>query len=232
MRKAYFIIAVLALSVTALPALGDMQLRLYDGYGTNFGGEFDVDDVGSTPIPFVTSVFQAPHDFITFCIEGNEYVDYDTTYDVVLNTVAIRGGVGGGTPDPLDAKTAYLFSQFTDGTLSGYDYADSGIGRDASANELQEVIYYLEQESATLNGQALTWYNEAATAVAAGGSWFAQWGADSIGNVRVMNLYAVGYAGNSTFHRQDLLVRIPAPGAVVLGALGLGLVGWINRRRS
>jgi len=228
-RKTYIIMAVFGVAVTALPALADMQIRLFDGYGTTNGGEFDVRDVGTIPVPFVTNVAQSSYDFVTFCIERNEYIAYNTPYSVVLNTAAIGGGVAGGNPDPLDAKTAYLYTRFTDGTLSNYNYA--GSSRNASADELQEAIWYIEQEVTSINGQALAWYNEAVAAVAPGGSWYTNWG-NTIGQVRVMNLYTAGHAGEFAHQKQDQLVRIPAPGAVVLGALGLSLVGWVNRRKS
>jgi hypothetical protein len=217
--------------VPALADLPDYQVRLYDSYGSTNGGEFDVRDYGADAIPFRSMVQPANGlaDFVTFCIEKNEYVSYDTTYDVVLNTAAINGGVGGGNPDYLDARTAYLFSQFSDGTLSTYDFDNSSGNRGQSADELQEAIWYLEQEIGSVDGQAAAWVAEAEVAVAPGGSWYNTWGADSIGDVRVMNLYAEGHVRESDYNKQDQLVRIPAPGAALLGALGLAAIGALRR---
>jgi len=123
--------------------------------------------------------------------------------------------------DPLDPKTAYLFTQFSQGTLSGYRYSGTHNERTADAAALQNAIWYIEQEIATLpSGKATTWYN---AAVAAG--W------TSIGSVRVLNLYTTYNAttGKVTGLAQDILV-IPVPAAVLLGMLGLGVAGLKLRR--
>lgn len=212
----------------AAPVRGDMQVWMYNGVGGG-AGEFDVDSVGTTPIPFITSVTHNGHDFITFCVEKRGPLDYEITYDVVLNHAAVVQN-GGGPPDPLDPMTAFLYAQFAQGTLSSYMYGGTYTQRHDSANELQEAIWYIEDESTRLSGQAQSWYNLAATAVAVNGDWYNQWGPDSIGNVRVMNLFEEGYGANAEYNIQDQLVMIPAPGAALLGAIALGILGIVKRR--
>ena len=59
--------------------------------------------------------------FKTFCLERNESIrPKNVTYDVVINTAAVRGGVGGGNPDPLDPMTAYLYSRYANGDLANW----------------------------------------------------------------------------------------------------------------
>ena len=72
-------------------------------------------------------------------------------------------------------------------------------------------------------GEYIEYYFKLANdAVADGGIWFKKWGKDSIGDIRVMNLWT---NENHTGDAQDLLVRVPVPGAILLGILGLGVAG-------
>lgn len=210
--------------------------------------------------------------FTTFCLEKSEGVNIhhqrsvaftggtalpdvstgmgdQTVYQWALNTAAVGGGAGGAVngQDPLDARTAYLYTQFYNGLLSNYDYtlgsgtlngAGNGFIPDhrlLSSASLSNAIYFIEDELGasftlanldTMDHQAWLWVTEANSKVASG-AW------TGLGNVRVLNLFTIG-ANGSIDNAQDVLVMVPLPPAAWLG-LGLmsamGAVGIIRRRR-
>jgi hypothetical protein len=226
------ILTFAAMVLLAAPALADMTVKItwLDGYYTSPGGEFTLTPSGIPSVPNGVP-------FQTFCVETNEYINIGGTYYVNVNTAAVLGDGGkkaggnpltGGLGDPLDARTAYLYTQFRAGTLAGYNYT-AGAGRAASAGALQNAIWVIEQETGKVleTDQARAFKAAADAATAPGGEWYAKYGADGIGDVRVLNLYS---DSTRTGLCQDQLVLVPAPAAIGLGMLGLALVGWLKRR--
>jgi hypothetical protein len=191
-----------------------------DSYGDTNGGEFleSFANFAFTPARLAGT---AAGLFETFCLEVNENIAFGGTYYADVSTSTLHGGVGGGSPDPLSPETAYLYGMFIAGDLAGYDYDVSGgpAARVASANALQHVIWYLEEEEGKTwtdgdGSKADVFYQDA----------LANAGSD-IGDVRVLNLYTDA-AG--TGFAQDHLVMIPEPGALWL--VGLGVLAL--RRRA
>jgi hypothetical protein len=184
-------------------AVNDL-VRFADGAGTTGGGEFLVT---------INDIEQ----FITFCLQRTEYIDFTTTFVVGgVSTSAMTDAIANGGDavtghDPLSPQTAWLYTQFRANTLAGYDYA--GAGRWQSANALQNAIWWFEGELAS-NPNNL--FVMAANAAVAGG-W------TGLGQVRVMNLYFPD--GREA---QDQLALVPEP--ATLSLVGVG-VAWAVRRR-
>jgi hypothetical protein len=194
----------------------------------NGGGEYywDILNKGTSPM-----------DFISFCIEDNEWISYGGQYKVGgITNAAINGGVGGQAVingvkqnyDPLDPRTAYLYTEFTNKTLTGFDY--NGInGKDyanesISAKALQLAIWYIEDElplgsdlwkQFNLNQQAKDFVTLAGNA-----------GWSDLGNVRVLNL--VNFDGSVA---QDQLTMAPVPEPATMLLFGAGLAGLAGLRR-
>src|SRR5687767_1781116 len=111
------------LSVTAAAGAGTLKLK--DSHGSGPGGEFSVTSF-TPPIHAVsqlgTNVAHVANsaDFQTFCVEMDEFINFNVTYHWKVSGAAEDGGVGGPSPDPISPKTAYLYTQFWKGTLSNY----------------------------------------------------------------------------------------------------------------
>jgi len=222
------LILLIFLAVFSANAVASMTVTFQNSYGNTGGGEFIAIPSG---FGFTPASLGETAGFETFCVEMDEYVFFNYAFSVDINDAAVKGGVGGQNPpgsnsDPLDEKTAYLYERFITGNLTGYDYTP-GPNRVDSANALQHVIWFIEGEEsmAWVDGDSSLmddFYQGALTNANGIG----------IGNVRIMNVYAT--FGCKRVNLQDQLVMItpiPAPGAILLGSIGVGLVGWLRRRR-
>jgi hypothetical protein len=204
---------VSAVALVAFAAQADMIRLDTSAFSAGVGGEFT-----ATPLSGNVGLTGLAGDlsggsFQTFCMEYDEHFRPGNIFTVVINT----GAVGGGTPsgfDPLDPRTAYLYTLFRTGTLGAYNYGSS---REDTARDLQRAIWFIEDENGGENNAFVALAN---AAVAPGGEWYGR----GIGDVRVMNLY-----NENGTRAQDQLTLIPAPGALAL--LGLAGLGAARRRR-
>lgn len=221
------VLAAMAGSAMAQPGQdGSVRFESTSPYGgRNGGGEFIFSSV--TGPSFGT--------FISFCIEINEHVTVGSTYTYDINTAAVHGGAGGGSPDPLDIRTAALYHAFVNGTLAYYDYDNSGDGgltgqldRLYTAAALQAAIWEIEEERTVEQTESGSGSN--AVRIRALARYYVDVLAQQLvdaglgGNVRVLNLW-----NSNNGSAQDILVIIPLPQAGALA--GLGLAGMAIRRR-
>jgi len=197
-----------ASAVLATPVeVGDM-VRFLDS-GPTGGGEFTIYNINQDV------------SFKSFCLERNEYVSIGGTYQVAgISGSAVMGGVGGAVDgaDPLSGKTAWLFYNFTMGTLPGYTVTD---GMQAL---LQDAIWMLENEKAPDPNNYF--YKMATTGYVSPGVWVSVWSDNYIGPVRVLNLAATSPKGAA----QDQLIVTPEPLSLIL--LGIGMLGIAGVRRK
>lgn len=163
------------------------------------GGPFWVDNISTGE----------NHLLLTFCLEKDETIAYGTHYRAELSDIVLRGGANTDAGDPLDTRTAYLFTNFHHGTDTAKGW---------STKDLQEAIWFIEEElpGHTLSAGAKALVEESNKA---NGSLY---------DVRAMNLY------QGDVHRQSVLTVVPEPATVVLwGICGVcGLVLARRRKRS
>jgi hypothetical protein len=216
----------LALAMPAMAAPAVTVTRLAGTYPVfPFSGEFML--APNAELQAITGEASA---FQSFCIEAYEPLTVGDTYRAVVNEEAVLGdgmrpgetpGPNGG--DSLSPETAYLYSQFRAGTLAGYDYTP-GPGRERSARSLQTAFWHLEGEIEYQDLAALPPQAQGFVLMAYDAGWA------SIGDVRVLNLYADSAHGDFSQDMLTLVVPVPAPSALLLGNLGIAMVGWLHRR--
>ncbi len=238
MKKIYKLTILAACLAIAAPALAGPTVKLYNDnskFSYRNGGEFNAVPTGWDPSPLYDSKALYGSGFQTFCVESSEFFNTNTSYDVLISNKAIYGSVG-PAGDPISKGTAWLYYNFAKGTLPSYDYA-LGAGRVQDAGLLQAALWCLEDEVRPSVSWPLAWWNPANNKYLTmvdtqfGSITNAKQNYDG-GAVAVMNLYALGHAGDCDYRKQDQLVLVPAPGAILLGGIGVALVGWMRKRRT
>ncbi|HSW38132.1 MAG TPA: VPDSG-CTERM sorting domain-containing protein [Acidobacteriota bacterium] len=235
MKKLFIGLVILMMMSSAAFAgvIGDTgQVKITRGnFQTGIGGEFRAEVVGNwLTLGNYAASTGTTNSFQTFCLEARESLSYGTTYDAVVNTAAVWGGVG-LSGDPLSIATGWLYSQFARGTLADYNFdITNAAARKVSAGLLQNAIWFLEDEIAS--DESANPFVIAAVTKFGSIDNAKKDGADIYG-VYALNLTVQDEAGK-VLRRQDVLVMVPDGGLTVLllGMAFAGIAGISRRFRS
>ena len=205
--KKTLLLSLLVAASTIVTARADTITML--SAGPNGGGEILVHD--STDGSY----------FRTFCLEKLVSSSLGVAYD------ANASGMTQNSHIPLNQGTAWLFRQFTQGTLPGYDHSPA-----AQASLQNEIWYLMGLQLPTPDNT----YGFDSLAQANGGTGaynpFTA-GPDAVYVVNVYDLGTMNSDGIGIGDHQDLLWTAPVPdGGLTVALLGLGLtgIGAISRR--
>jgi hypothetical protein len=189
--------------------------------------------------------------FISFCLEVTQDVYWGSTYTAALNTGAVKGGAGfldnsgagidgNASFDPLSNATAWLYKTYMTDKSSLSGYANTPL----FAGAVQSAIWFLEDErplnfNPSTQSAATDLANQAIAAVAGPSGW------TNPGDVYVLNLTTPAYWVPATPLRdsyrvaevdnQDILYYanpVPEPETYAMMLAGLGLMGFVARRRK
>ena len=229
-NKTFLVLMIGAASLAVFgPRASANTMQLTMNYGSRHfgnGGEFNASSADFVPATMgyaAAATFNGG--FETFCVEANEHFFPGSTYYYSISQGTINGGVSGGNPDPISMGTAWLYLNFAQGTLAGYNYSTGPLGN-ASAGALQATIWWLEGEGANPNNTFSTLVMSLPNYLNDNNGYY---------GVGVLNLWS---DINHTYMAQDQLILFDVPdGGSTAMLLGLGFLGlfvgrWKLNRRS
>jgi hypothetical protein len=108
------------------------------------GGEFKAVTTGASFVANYDPKALNGNGFQTFCVNR----DVNFTYGVAYNTT-LSSHIPGNPLNELSLGSAYLYSQFALGTLTGYDYATTLDARRSDSKWLQRTLWALEGQYAS-----------------------------------------------------------------------------------
>jgi len=251
MRKSFAVI--LLVCACAVPAAADMtatetdvspglvtSINNYPGYysGGVYTGVYKLAIAGST----TPGLANGPVD--SFCIDICQFAPSGQTYEVTSLDVAPVNTDAGPMGETRARSLATLLDRFwtdwsdTGNVINGSPAGAAGYTDDQAAAALQLAVWEIVAE---FKGQTLD--RSGWTVSPVPGRQFSATCSDnsviSLANWMLQDIASVGegdlsgygnYRALSNACKQDYVVRVPIPGAMLLGMLGLGAAGWRLRR--
>jgi len=196
--------------------------------------------LGDVPVPGGLNVGDTYHlAFVTSSVHLATFTDI-SVYDAIVQGAADAAGIGSaegivwrviGSTVTVDARDHALVTSSVfrlDGVKVADDFADMWDGSIDAAIEVTE-------QSSTTGGPA--WTGSLADGTAKGGDelgdsfWVWSGYCHASDQTWIDSFDAGPSAEFRLYGLSEELTVVPAPGAVVLGAIGLGMIGWCRRRK-
>ena len=237
--KRFFTVALLSLALCSSKLLAlTLTLQGGAGYGpyqTGVGGEFTFGISDSSLVGSYSSYTRNQAgpgtSFQSFCVEGAENIYAYQSYTAQYNNRTMYTDVA------LSRGAAYLYSQFAQGTLSGYNFSGTTAQRQASANLLQRAIWMLMggQEGLNAGNIGANIFIDAVKTVFGSLAGANATAATGEYNVYVLNLWDVNgrAAQDQLIYTTTVIPNTIAPdGGITVILLGMGLtaVGFVSRK--
>jgi len=143
--------------------------------------------------------------FYSFCLNSSVDANSGQTYNYTSSETITPANNGG--PTQVTLGTAWLYSEFNNGGLASYGYD----GSTASANELQQAIWYLQGSPGGVDNVFVTDAQSALTGLNLGSETNAANGA--------FGVFALNLTDNNGGPAQPILGMVPEPSTVVAGVL-------------